>query len=107
MGTNIFELNDNGDYQIAGYIKSDEEVNKETAAKIREKYSLEDEVKLNRIANSLSKAQTPQEFIDYNNCVEALRAEGRAQKQANAEELATLNQVEVGEGSMKHFIYTR
>lgn len=107
MGTNIFELNDNGDYQIAGYIKSDEEVNKETAAKIREKYSLEDEVKLNRIANSLSKAQTPAEFVDYNNYAESCRAEGRAKKQANADELATLNMVELDNGGMPQIIYTK
>ena len=107
MGTNIFELNDNGDFQIVGYVKSDEEVNKETTAKIREKYSPEDEAKLNRIANALPKAQVPQEFVEYNTYAETCRAEGRAKKQANADELATLDQVEIGEGAMKHFIFTR
>ncbi|HBO60552.1 TPA: hypothetical protein DD449_02630 [Candidatus Berkelbacteria bacterium] len=107
MGTNIFELNDNGDFQIVGYVKSDEEVNKETTAKIREKYSPEDEAKLNRIANALPKAQVPQEFVEYNTYAEQCRAEGRAKKQANADELATLNTIEIDNGGMPQTIYTR
>jgi hypothetical protein len=102
MGTNIFELNDNGDFQIVGYIKSDEEVNAETEKAIASKYSSADEIKLLRLNDRAST-----EFIAYNTFVEKCRAEGRAEKQANADELAMLKQVEIGEGTMKHFIYTK
>jgi len=47
MGTDIYLLKDDG-YTLADYIKSDEEINKETLEKIRLRYSETDELKLHR-----------------------------------------------------------
>lgn len=42
-----------------------EAINQIVQMKIRKLYSADDEMKLNRIANSVAKTQTPQEFWDY------------------------------------------
>jgi hypothetical protein len=47
-----------------------ESINQIVRTKIRQKYSTDDELKLNRVANSLPKTQTPQEFTDYNSYVQ-------------------------------------
>lgn len=99
-GTEIFKLIDN-QYLKDDYIKSADEINAETEAKIRQRYSACDEIKLLRIGD-----RTSQEFIDYNNFVEQCRMEGRAQKAANATEIATLTEIEIGE-EMKTKIFVR
>jgi hypothetical protein len=46
-----------------------EAINQIVQTKIRKRYSAEDEIKLNRMANAVAKTQTPQEFWDYNDYV--------------------------------------
>ena len=103
MGTNVFKLNGDGKYQIAGYIKSDEEIDKETFAKIKAIYpdepisNLSLEIKMLRIGIA---NPTDVLFVAYNNFVNQCRAEGQAAKIANAEKLAALKKVEIGENIM-------
>lgn len=53
-----------------------ESINAIVQTKIRERYSTEDEMKLNRMANAVAKTQTPQEFWDYNTYVTECRIYG-------------------------------
>lgn len=63
---------------LVGYVKGDEEIDRETLAEIRQKYSLEDELKVLRLAQSDTAA-----FNEYNEYVEECRARGK-QKKAEA-----------------------
>jgi hypothetical protein len=69
--------------EIAPILKSCQmykDINNIVTAKIRQRYSVDDEMKLNRIANSVAKTQTPQEFWDYNTYVEECKAYGDSLK---------------------------
>lgn len=96
MGTNVFKLNADGQYQIVDYIKSDEEIDKETFEKIKAAYPDEPggglplEVKMLRIG-----IINPQDaaFAAYNNFVNQCRAEGTARKQAAATARAALMEI--------------
>lgn len=44
-------------------------INAVVQTKIRQRYSADDEMKLNRMSNAVAKTQTPQEFWDYNTYV--------------------------------------
>lgn len=93
MGTDVYRLNSaTNNYELSDYVKSDEDINKETELKIREKYSVSDELKLNRLAN-VDPANT--DFAEYNSFVELCRADGRAKKQAAAEARAALTEIEL------------
>ncbi len=83
-GIDVFGLNSEGKYEKIDYIKGDDEINLETQAAIRSKYTIEDEVKLNRLANSLPKAQEPAEFASYHEYIEECRSEGAAKKASAA-----------------------
>jgi len=91
-GTDVYELID-GQYIKTDYIKSDDEINSETGMNIRERYSISEELKLNRLANAVAKTQTPQDFLDYNTFVETCRAEGTTLKQAAAERAQLLQRL--------------
>lgn len=99
MGTNVFQLNEAGDYKIVDYIKSPEEIDKETFLKIKEKYpddprdglSLEMKMLRKGINNPLDP-----EFVEYNNYVEECRSEGAKKKQAASEALNNLKVIEIG-----------
>lgn len=99
MGTNVFKLNADGQYRIIDYIKSDEEINAETEAKIRQKYSINDELKLNRTANASDASAAG--FAEYNTYVETCRAEGATKKQSAATARAALTEIEIDNGGMK------
>jgi len=86
-GTDLYELTAEG-YRKTGYIKSDEEINKETEKKIKERYSASDELKLLRINDRASV-----DFLAYNAFVEQCRNEGKALKQTAAEERTLLKEV--------------
>jgi len=101
MGADIYKLVD-GKPVLSGYIKSKEEIDAETVAKIREQYSTEDELKIHRLAIADPQLQ---EFIDYVNYVNTCRAEGE-QKLADARtQLASLEQVELQEGEFTRKIF--
>lgn len=108
MGTNVFNLNADGQYQIVDYVKSDEEVDKETFAKIKTAYPDEPisglplEIKMLRIGITNSQDAL---FVAYNKFVNQCRTEGTAAKAANAAKIAALKQVIIGEGAMKQNIY--
>ncbi len=106
-GTEIFKLINN-QYLKDDYIKSDEEIDTETAETISKAFN---ENMMNRIssakANGLPVSDSDyQKFIAYNTFAEQCRAEGRAQKAANAIEIATLKEIEIG-GEMKTKIFVR
>lgn len=108
MSTNIFKLNAENNYQIIDTVKSDDEVDKEIFAKIKAVYpdtpiaGLSLEIKMLRLG-----VTNPQDagFVAYNSFINACRAEGAAAKNANAEKLTALKQIEVGEGTMKSKVY--
>jgi len=106
MGTNIYKIV-KGKPLLDGYIKDDKEINEETKAKIREKYSLEDELKLNRIAAKTSKLSA--EFLVYDKYVQACIDEGSLKKKNAAKELKKLTKKEIKEkGSLgKRIIFVR
>lgn len=98
MGTNVYRLIDENPI-LEDYIKSDEEINKEIVAKIREKYSQEDEDKLKRLAiNAMSIAKDlPVEYDEYNNYVEECRNWGDEQKLEAQEKLELTEEIEIEE----------
>ncbi len=91
MGTDVFGLV-NSKYLKIDYIKSDEEVNAETEAAVRAKYSVSDELKLHRL-NAITPGNP--DFTAYNTFVEGRRATGKANKDANAAAVALLKEVEL------------
>ncbi len=108
MGTEIYRLNANsGIYEFADYIKSDEEIDNETGAKIRAKYN--DNEREKRIRLGILNPQDAQ-FIEFDNFAEECRAEGRALKQLAADARALLIEVELpleeGQTEVRK-IYTR
>jgi len=108
MGTNVFKLNESGKYQIVDYIKSDEEIDKETFAKIKAKYPDEPVSGLPLEIKMLRKGiVNPQDadFAAYNNFVSKCRDEGATTKATNAAKLATLKQITLTEGTMNRIIY--
>jgi len=106
MGTDIYKITKNKPVLI-GYIKDDNEINKETKAKIREKYSLEDELKLNRLANIGSKPSM--DFLTYNKYVQKCIDEGNTKKKDAARELKKLikKDIKEKESKEKRTIFTR
>lgn len=99
MGTDIHRIVNNRP-QLDGYIKSAEEINKDVVTKIRERYSVDEEEKLKRLAiNSLVNNEAPpSEYNDFNNYVEECRAWGDQKKAEAQSALAELEQVEIPEG---------
>ena len=95
MGTDVFELI-GSKYLKVDYIKSDEEVNAETEAAVRAKYSLSDELKLHRL-NAITPGSS--DFTAYNTFVESCRAIGKARKEANAAAAALLKGVDLSQES--------
>ncbi len=100
MGTNIFKLNQDGNYQIVDYIKSDDEIDLETTETISNAFN---ESMMNRIssakANGLPVADSDyQKFLAYNTFAEQCRSAGRANKTANAAALALLKEVDLPQG---------
>lgn len=55
-------------------------INEIVQTKVHQRYNVDDEIKLNRIANSVAKTQTPQEFWDYNTYVAECIAYGNQLK---------------------------
>ena len=107
MGTDVMKLVNN-QYQKVDYIKGDDEVDKETFAKIKAVYPDEPnsglplEMKMLRIGIS-----NPQDasFIAYNAFINQCRTDGQAAKAANAAKLALLKQVNVQQGSETIIFY--
>ncbi len=108
MGTDIHRIVNNRPV-LAGYIKSVEEINKDVVAKIREKYSVDEEEKLKRLAiNSLVNNEAiPSEYDAYNNYVEECRAWGDEQKALAQTRLAELTEVEIQEGEEVRKIFVK
>lgn len=93
MGTDVFKLIEDTPI-FSDYIKSDEEIDQETLAKIREKYSEADEMKLHR---QMINGENVEEYENYNDYVEECRAEGQAKKLINQERLSSLVPYDLGE----------
>lgn len=104
MGTNVFKLMPDSNYKIVDYIKSDDEIDKETFAKIKAAYpdepitGLSLEVKMLRIG-----ILNPQDasFVAYNDFVDNCRAEGITKKQAAATARAALKEVALSSDGIK------
>lgn len=108
MGTDIYRIvNDRP--VLDGYIKSVEEINKDVVAKIREKYSVDEEEKLKRLAiNSLVNNEAiPSEYNDFNNYVEECRAWGDEQKALAQTRLTELTEIEIQEGEESRTVWVR
>lgn len=86
MGTDIFKLVE-GTPIFADYIKSPEEVDKDTLERIRSRYSQSDEIKLHR---QMLNGENTDEYYEYNEYVEYCRAEGRSTKEENQQRLGQL-----------------
>jgi len=85
---------------LTDYIKSNEEINEETIAKIREKYSLDNELKILRTAKTNTTA-----FTTYNNYIEQCQTEGEIKKQFAIGKVATLKKKTLTENKEKRIIY--
>ncbi len=72
---------------FSDYIKSDEEIDKETLKKIRAKYSEADEMKLHRQKLNNENLDS---YNEYNLFVESCRLDGQNIKQANQERIKQL-----------------
>jgi len=96
-GIEVFQLVD-GQYKIVDYIKSDDEIDKETFARIKEKYPDKpgsgESIEMKMLRIGILNPQDPS-FLAYNDFVEKIRAEGKAEKQAAAEARAQLKEVEL------------
>lgn len=108
MGTDVFKIIGNRPV-LDGYIKSPEEINKDVVAKIREKYSVDEEEKLKRLAfNALANNQSvPDEYNDFNTYVEECRQWGNGQKALADSQLAELKEIEIQDGEEKRKIWVR
>jgi len=83
----------NNNYVLVDYIKSDDEIDKETLQKIRQRYSEIEEIKLHR---QKLNGENINEYNEYNAYVELCRAEGKSKKLINAEKLALTEEIEIG-----------
>lgn len=108
MGTDIFTIVNNRP-QLDGYIKSPEEINKDVVNKIREKYSLDEEEKLKRLAiNALANNQpVTDEYSGFNTYVEECRQWGDEQKELADSQLAELKEIEIPDGEETRKIWVR
>lgn len=104
MGTNVFKLDADGNYRIDNIIPSVEEIKSKVPAKILEYFGGDEnaESKIHRLG--IINPSNP-DFIAYNQKVEQLRAEADREIKDNEIYLASLKQVEIGEGLMKKIIY--
>jgi len=86
MGTDVFKII-NDVPVFSGYIKSDEEVDKDTLDKIRTRYSEAEEMKLHR---QKLNGENLEAYEEYNSFVEECRNVGQNAKQVNQERLEQL-----------------
>ncbi len=91
MGTDVFKIINN-EPVFSGYIKSDEEVDKDTLDKIRSKYSEAEEMKLHR---QKLNGENLAAYDEYNSFVEECRNEGQNAKLDNMLRLAKLVSYEI------------
>lgn len=108
MGTDIFTIVNNRP-QLDGYIKSVEEINKDVVAKIRERYSVDEEEKLKRLAiNALANNDPiPTGYNEYNSYIEQCRAWGDEQKALAQTRLTELTEIEIQEGEESRTVWVR
>jgi len=108
MGTDIFRIVNNRP-QLDGYIKSTEEINKDVVAKIRERYSVDEEEKLKRLAiNSvIAGEEVPEDYTAFNGYIEECRIWGDEQKALAESQLAELKEVEIPDGEETRRIWVR
>ena len=98
MGTNVFELMPDGNYKIIDYIKSDDEIDLETSAKIKSRFN--DDEREKRLRLGIDNPLDPQ-FVEFNNFAFSCRTDGRAKKQAAATARAALTEMVIDNGGMK------
>ena len=98
-GINVYKIVNNKPV-LVGYLKSEEEIDKEVLSKIREKYPLEEELKILRL-----KETNPDLFQEYNDYVEECRAEGKAKKAEIAQKLEELETTTIKDGDEERVIY--
>jgi len=98
-GTNVYKIK-NKKPVLVDYIKSDEEIDRETLAEIRQKYSLEDELKVLRLVQTDAAA-----FQEYNKYVEECRARGKQKKDEAAAKLQALKKKNITENGESRTIY--
>ena len=108
MGTDIHRIVNNRP-QLDGYIKSVEEINEDVVAKIREKYSVNEEEKLKRLAiNALVNSEpVPAEYNDFNTYIEECRQWGDEQKLLAQTEFNALTEIEIPDGEETRKIWVR
>lgn len=102
MGTDVFKIK-GGKLILVDYIKSEEEIDKETAEKIREKYSEKDEIKL--IRRCLKRGSVTTEFEEYDAYVEGCRDAAKAVKLAKKAAKDALRKVKFQDGDNEREVY--
>ena len=93
MGTDVFKIIDDTPV-FSGYIKSDEEIDKDTLTKIRARYSEAEEMKLHR---QKLNGENLAAYEEYNSFVEACRNEGQGIKLNNKNKIDNLVEFEIKE----------
>ena len=104
MGTNVFKLNENGDYEIVKIVPSSSDIKKEVPQKILGYFNGDEnaESKIHRIG--IADPQHP-DFIAYNNAVEQFRNEADLEIAENERYLQSLAKLKISEGAMKQEIF--
>lgn len=102
MGTDVFKIIDDTPV-FSGYIKSDEEIDKDTLTKIRARYSEAEEMKLHR---QKLNGENLAAYEEYNSFVETCRSEGQNEKLENLMKIAELIPYEIADGEVTKTIMT-
>lgn len=103
MGTDVFKIIDDTPV-FSGYIKSDEEIDKDTLTKIRARYSEAEEMKLHR---QKLNGDNLAAYEEYNSFVEACRSEGQNEKLNNKSKIENLVEFEIKEGDETKIILVK
>lgn len=101
-GISVYELVEDKPVEV-GYIPSDEEIDKQTAEKIRTKFSADEREKRLRLG---AINRTNAEFVEYDNYANACVEEGKEKKEASALRRAELVEVTIQENEEDRILYT-
>ena len=97
---------ENGKPVLIGYIKSNEEINKETNRRIRNKISVAKELKLLRL-KLVGDGTIENEFNKYNDFVEQCRAKGKLKKQKAAQKRKKIEKIAIQENGEDREIWVK
>lgn len=101
-GTSVYKLVDGKPVEV-DYIPSDEEIDKQTAAKIRARFNDDEREKRLRLG---AINRTNPDFVEFDEFANQCIAEGQAAKEAAALRRAELVEVTIEENGEDRIIYT-